>query len=52
MAKIPDRLDIDKADKKFYDNLTHEIFLGKERKEQFLFAMAIGFKNGICRPIN
>lgn len=52
MAKIPDRLDIDKEDKRFYDYLTQEIFVGKERKEQFLFAMAVGFKNEIRRPIN
>lgn len=52
MEKIPDRLNIEKEDKKYYDNLVMEVFSSKERKEQFLFAMAIGFKNGISRPLN
>jgi len=51
MIKIPDRLYIDKDDKKYYDSLAKEIFLDKERKDQFLFALAIGFKNGINQPI-
>jgi hypothetical protein len=54
MSKIPDRLFIDKADRKLYDHdaLQSEIFAGKTRKEQFLFAMSIGFKNQVHRPLD
>ncbi|HEY8362751.1 MAG TPA: hypothetical protein VIK77_07680 [Tissierellaceae bacterium] len=49
--QIPDRINIDKNDRELYNKLSKEIFEGKTRKEQFLFAMAIGFKNGIMRPL-
>lgn len=54
MAKFPDRLYIDKSDRKLYDDdtLNIEIFSGKTRKEQFLFAMAVGFKNKIKRSLD
>jgi hypothetical protein len=54
MARIPDRLFVDKADRDLYDHdaLKSEIFAGKTRKEQFLFAMSIGFKNQVHRPLD
>jgi len=54
MAKLPDRLDIDKSDRKLYDHdtITNEILAGRTRKEQFLFAMAVGFKNEVKRPLD
>jgi len=54
MARIPDRLDIDKADRKLYDHnaLTNEILVNRTRKEQFLFTMAIGFKNQVKRTLD
>jgi dnd system-associated protein 4 len=54
MGKHPDRLRIDKSDKKLYDHATlaTEIFRDKENKEQFLFAAAIGFKNKVKRPLD
>ncbi len=58
MAKIPDRLNIDKTDRELYDALDSEEMLkfkdkggNRTRKEQFLFAMAIGFKNKSKRPL-
>jgi hypothetical protein len=54
MAKPPDRLDIDKADRELYDHdtINSEILTGTTRKEQFLFAMSIGFKNQVKRPLD
>jgi len=54
MARLPDRLGIDKADRELYDHDTvkNEILRGRRRKEQFLFAMAIGFKNRVKRPLD
>jgi hypothetical protein len=59
MATMPDRINIDKTDRGLYKKLDGEEFLkfkdsgGKRtRKEQFFFAMAIGFKNNIKRPLN
>lgn len=54
MARLPDRLYIDKEDRELYDHDTvkSEILAGRERKEQFLFAMAIGFKNQVKRPLD
>ena len=54
MVRVPDRLDKDKSDRALYDNdiLQNEIFQGKTRKEQFLFAMSIGFRNSIRSPLN
>ena len=44
MAKIPDRLSIDKkTDRELYDKIKKEVFLEMPRKDQFLFAMAFGF---------
>ncbi len=49
MAQL-DRLFIEKGEReKLYDKI--EIFGEKSRKEQFLFAMAFGFKNKIKRPL-
>jgi hypothetical protein len=54
MVKSPDRLSIDKADRGLYDHdaIGGEVLAGSTRKEQFLFAMAIGFKNRVKRPLN
>jgi len=53
MVQVPDRLYIDKSDRKLYDKVSDEVFGGQkeERKEQFLFAMAYGFENKIKRPL-
>jgi len=59
MPNIPDRIYIDKKDKELYDKGLDTVdwlrFRDREgkrtRKEQFLFAMAIGFKNGMRRPL-
>lgn len=59
MVIMPDRINVDKKDRELYKKLDGEEFLkfkdsgGKRtRKEQFFFAMAIGFKNNIKRPLN
>lgn len=54
MARIPDRLSIDRSDRELYDHATisSEVFAGRTRKEQFLFAMAIGFKNKVRRCLD
>jgi len=59
MAIMPDRINIDKNDRELYNKLDGEEFLrsnksgGKRiRKEQFFFAMAIGFKNNMKRPLD
>jgi len=45
---IPDRFYIDKSDRKLYEKIEEEeMFKGKNRKDEFLFAMAIGFKNKV-----
>ncbi|MCD4670738.1 MAG: hypothetical protein K8S14_09870 [Actinomycetia bacterium] len=49
MIKKPDRLNIDKNDRKLYDEI--RIFKKKENKEKFLFAMAYGYMNNIRFPI-
>ncbi len=56
MLEIPDRIYIDKKDRILYDKLDHEEILrfkggNRTRKEQFLFSMAIGFKNNIDQPL-
>jgi len=52
MPRMPDRINIDKNDRELYDNLKKEKFFeGRENKEQFLFAMTIGFKNDVRRPL-
>lgn len=52
MSNIPDRLYIDKDDRPLYEKLEEEEMFKRTRKEQFLFAMAIGFKNKLKRPID
>jgi hypothetical protein len=50
--KVPDRLHVDKADRQLYDDMAREsVFKDQERKEQFLTAMAIGYKEGARRPL-
>ena len=44
MEKVPDRFFVDIEDRNLYDEI--EIFKTKSRKEQFLLAMTIGFKDG------
>jgi len=52
MIKDPLRFDIDEEDKELYDKLKKEdIFKDKNRRDQFLFAMSIGFKNRFRIPI-
>lgn len=52
MEKAPDRLYIDESTRDLYEKIKDEsIFKGKNRKEQFLFAMAVGFINKIKVPI-
>lgn len=54
MTRIPDRLNIDKSDRELYDHdtISNEILADRTRKEQFLFAMAAGFKNQVRRPLD
>ena len=54
MTRVPERLSIDKADRKLYEQCTisGEVLAGRANKEQFLFAMAIGFKNQVKRPLD
>jgi hypothetical protein len=50
MSNIPDRIDIEKGEREtLYDTI--DIFKNKSRKEQFLFAMAIGYKNKVKRKL-
>lgn len=52
MAKDRDRLFVDKEDRKLYDKLDNEdLFKNKSRKEHFLYAAAIGFKNNVRLPV-
>jgi len=56
MAEIPDRINIDKKDRELFNELDQEEMLkfkgGKRtRKEQFLFAMALGFKSDVSQPL-
>ncbi len=52
MAKDRDRLFMDKDDRKLYEKLeTEELFLNKSKREHFLYAMAIGFKNNVRFPL-
>ena len=57
MPEIPDRINIDKKDRDLYNKLDNEVMLkskggARTRKEQFLTAMAIGFKNKVRRPLD
>lgn len=45
MARKPDRLSIDELDKALYDDIEKEVFPDAQNKDQFLFAMAFGFKH-------
>ena len=51
---IPDRLYIDRADRDLYDDetLKSEVFGRRENRDQFVFAMSLGFKHGVRRPLN
>jgi len=52
MAKGPDRLNIDKTDRKIYDQLQDEgLFKSLSNREQFIFALSIGFKNDAATPL-
>ncbi|MEM3385754.1 MAG: hypothetical protein QW738_05375 [Nitrososphaeria archaeon] len=49
---VPDRLYIHIKDENIYKELEqNEFFKGKSNKDLFLFAMAVGFKNKVRRPI-
>lgn len=50
MDKVQDRIYVDKSDRKLFDEI--EFFKDRSRKEQFLLAMAYGFKNGITKKID
>lgn len=54
MSTVPDRINIDKGDRSLYQKVVDENILQfkeKDRKDQFLFAMAIGFANRVRRPL-
>jgi dnd system-associated protein 4 len=56
MSEIPDRIYIDKNDRELFNKLDQEDMLKfkggrRTRKEQFFFAMALGFKNDITYPL-
>jgi len=53
-SKVSDRLFWAKGDKKLYDELEEQekFFKNKGRKEQFMFALAVGFHNGNRQPLN
>jgi len=53
MASVPDRLYIDFNDRDLYEKVSAKLglFKGKNRKEQFLFAMAFGFANETRIPL-
>lgn len=50
--KRPDRLNIDRNDRKLYDELKKDPFFKDiQNKELFLLAMAVGFRNGKRHPL-
>jgi hypothetical protein len=54
MSPVPDRINIDKGDRSLYQKVVDENILQfkeKERKDQFMFAMAIGFSRKVMRPL-
>jgi hypothetical protein len=52
MATKPDRLYMDRdSDKRLYDQLDRESLFKADRKEQFLLAMAFGFRNACRVPL-
>jgi hypothetical protein len=53
MSTEPDRLYIARTDRELYDKLQDEdMFKSKTRKEQFLFAMAMGFRNQVRQQLD
>jgi len=59
MSEIPDRLNIDRKDRELYNKLDSEEILKfkdnggtRTRKEQFIFAMAYGFKLESRKPLD
>lgn len=49
---MADRLHIDVNDRKLYEKIEEqEMFKGRTRKEQFLFAMALGVRNEVTIPL-
>ena len=53
MRRITDRLYVGKGDRELYDRLADEwILRNKTRKEQFLLAMAFGFKGDTRRELD
>ena len=53
MAEIPDRLNIDKDDRELYAEVEGEdVFKGRDNKDLFLFAMAMGIASGVSSPLN
>ena len=52
MKNNPDRLFIDKKDRKLFNTLKKEIFKDIQNKDQFLFAMSIGYKNNAKRVLD
>lgn len=56
MAKIPDRINIDKNDREIYNSLDQEEILKfkggrRTRREQFIFSLAVGFNNNVKSEI-
>ena len=53
MVSTPDRLNIDPKDRELYEKISEglPLFRDKLRKEQFLFAVAFGFKNRMRIPL-
>lgn len=52
MAKLPDRINIDKSDREIYNSLDQEEILKfkggrRTRREQFIFSLAVGFNNKV-----
>lgn len=53
MTNIPDRLFVGKGDIELYNQLQQEwILRGKSRKQQFMLAMAFGFKNQVSEGLD
>ena len=53
MSRVPDRLYIEASDRDLYEKITEDtdLFSGRTRKEQFLFAMAYGFSTKTRIPL-
>ena len=55
MSKVTDRLFCEKGDKEnFYDKISESeaFFKGKDRRDQFLYAMAVGVRNRMKQPLS